>query len=193
MKIPIKNKVDPILKVDPKLLKVDTILFEHECENNTIKLTLEIGVKKGACFRKADLRGADLRGAYLRGADLRDTDFCNANLSRADLREADLGGADLREAYFRVANLRGANLHVKYPPLFDRDFISEILWKQAKTEEQKDFASRILRQDDGCWEYFYKLAQSKQVSDWAEKVLSQWKVYANMIEELKQENELTRI
>jgi hypothetical protein len=58
------------------------LIFEYECEKNTIKKTVE----------KADLSGADLSGADLLGADL----------SGADLRGADLSGADLRGAYLPI-------------------------------------------------------------------------------------------
>jgi hypothetical protein len=42
----------------------DALLFEHECDDNTIKKTLET-----AAGERADLRGADLRGADLQRAD----------------------------------------------------------------------------------------------------------------------------
>ena len=76
------------------------VLFEHEREYNTIKLTLEEAVKQ-----KADLSGANLRGANLRGADL-----SGANLRGANLWGADLSGANLSEANLWGANLWGANL-----------------------------------------------------------------------------------
>ena len=47
------------------------VLYEHECENNTIKLTLEQALRRRVDLRGADLRFANLRGADLRGADLR--------------------------------------------------------------------------------------------------------------------------
>ena len=43
----------------------DAVLFEHDCEGNSVRLTLELAIKSGA-----DLSGAYLRGAYLRGATL---------------------------------------------------------------------------------------------------------------------------
>ena len=66
------------------------VLFEHDAEDNSMKLTLQLAITnkvnlRGAYLRDADLRDADLRGADLRGAYLRD----------ADLRGADLRGADL--------------------------------------------------------------------------------------------------
>ena len=77
------------------------VLFEHDCENNSIRLTLGLAIKSGAdlsgtYLSSADLRGADLSGADLRGADLSRADLRGAYLSRADLSSADLRGAYLK-------------------------------------------------------------------------------------------------
>ena len=71
------------------------VIFSHECENNTVKITVEKAVETGAYLRGADLTGAYLTDAYLTGAYLRG----------ADLRGADLTGADLRGAYLTGANI----------------------------------------------------------------------------------------
>ncbi len=57
------------------------VIFEHDCEKNTIKLTLKKAIKAKTNLRSADLRSADLR---------------SAELSYANLRYADLSSADLR-------------------------------------------------------------------------------------------------
>ena len=77
------------------------VLFTHECEDNSVKKTVEEAVRQ-----HVRLRGADLHGAYLGGADLG-----GANLGWADLGDANLGWADLGDAYLHGANLHGANLH----------------------------------------------------------------------------------
>jgi len=41
------------------------VIFEHDCEDNTIKLTLKLAFES-----RADLCGANLRDADLRDADL---------------------------------------------------------------------------------------------------------------------------
>ncbi len=64
------------------------VLFSHECEDNSVAITLAAAINA-----KADLRGADLYGANLRGADL-----YGADLRGADLRGADLYGANLGDA-----------------------------------------------------------------------------------------------
>ena len=97
-----------------------SLLFELECENNSIKNTLLEAIKSGANLRHADLSGAylsraDLSGANLRcanlsGANLSGAYLSGANLSGANLRCANLSGANLRCANLRCANLSGANL-----------------------------------------------------------------------------------
>ncbi len=96
------------------------VLFEHDTENNSIRLTLELAIKSGTDLSGAnlsctDLRGANLSGAYLSGADLSGaylscTDLRGANLSCADLSCADLSDAKMSCADLSCANLRGANL-----------------------------------------------------------------------------------
>lgn len=46
------------------------VLYEHTCEDNSVKKTVEEAVKDKTFLLLADLRGADLRGADLSGADL---------------------------------------------------------------------------------------------------------------------------
>ena len=67
------------------------VLFEHDCENNSIRLTLELAIKS-----RANLSGADLSRANLSGANL-----SRANLSGADLSGANLSGANLSGAYLK--------------------------------------------------------------------------------------------
>ena len=67
-----------------------TLLYEHTCEDNSIKKTVEEAVRNNVSLRGATLCNADLR---------------NANLSGADLRYA-----DLRNAFLPGANLLGANM-----------------------------------------------------------------------------------
>ena len=81
------------------------VLFEHDCENNSLRITLELAIKSGAY-----LIGADLSGAYLIGANLSDANLSGAYLSGAYLSGADLSGADLSGAYLSGANLSGAYL-----------------------------------------------------------------------------------
>ena len=74
------------------------VLFSHECEDNSVAITLAAAINAKADLRGADLYGADLRGADLYGANLRGADLYGADLRGADLRGADLYGANLGDA-----------------------------------------------------------------------------------------------
>ena len=101
-----------------------TVLFEHDCEGNSVRLTLELAIKSDADLSRANLSGADLSGAdlsranlsgaYLSGANLSGADLSGADLSRANLSRANLSGADLSGANLSGANLSGANLSSAY-------------------------------------------------------------------------------
>ena len=71
MKIEIKNRFN------------DAVIFSHEQENNSIKITVDIAVSL-----RADLSYANLIDASLRVANLRDATLRGANLSYADLIDA---------------------------------------------------------------------------------------------------------
>ena len=91
------------------------VLFSHECEDNSVAITLAAAINAktnlyGANLGDADLRSANLYGANLYGADLRSADLRSANLRSANLRSADLYGANLYGANLYGANLRSANL-----------------------------------------------------------------------------------
>ena len=81
------------------------VLYEHTCEENSVKKSVEEAVKN-----KVSLRGADLSGANLFGADLSGANLFGADLSVANLFGADLSGANLSDANLRSADLSGANL-----------------------------------------------------------------------------------
>ena len=68
--------------IEIKSIFESSVIFSHQCENNTTKTTVEAAVRSGA-----SLEGAYLRGAYLEGA----------SLYRADLRGANLEGADIEK------------------------------------------------------------------------------------------------
>jgi uncharacterized protein YjbI with pentapeptide repeats len=97
-------------KIEIKNRFSGSVLFTHEAEENTPRITLEMALKDDAKLRGADLRGADLGGADLGGADLRGADLGGANLGGADLGGANLRGANLGGANLGGADLRGADL-----------------------------------------------------------------------------------
>ncbi len=81
----------------------DTVLFEHNCENNSMRLTMELALKSRADLSRANLFGADLSGA---------------NLSYANLFGADLSGANLFGASLFGANLANGAKLVGARPIF---------------------------------------------------------------------------
>lgn len=72
----------------------DFVLFEHNCENNSMRLTMELALKSRAILSGADLSGADLSGANLSRANLSGANLFRANLFRANLREAGLANGE---------------------------------------------------------------------------------------------------
>ena len=78
------------MKIEIKNQKTGEVIFVHECENNTIKKTVEAAVELKISLRYADLRDAGLRGTGLQYADLR-----GANLQGTGLQYADLRGANI--------------------------------------------------------------------------------------------------
>jgi hypothetical protein len=102
--------ITAIMKIEIKHRLTDVVLFSHECEGNTMKITVEKAVKEHANLLYADLQWANLQWANLQGAGLREANLQGATLQGATLQGATLQGADLREANLRGANLREANL-----------------------------------------------------------------------------------
>lgn len=91
------------------------VLFAYECEENTIKKTVEEAVRQNislcvANLYSVNLRYADLSGANLRKANLNSANLYGAKLCDADLNGADLSGADLCNAILNDANLNEAHL-----------------------------------------------------------------------------------
>ena len=92
------------------------VLFSHDCEDNSVAVTLAAAINAkanlyGANLGDANLGYANLYGANLRSADLRSADLRSANLYGANLGDANLYGANLGGANLYAANLGGANLY----------------------------------------------------------------------------------
>ena len=86
------------------------LIFEYDCENNTIRKTVEEAIKQNISLNSANLRSANLSLANLRSADLSLANLRLANLSSADLSLANLCSANLRSADLSLANLSSADL-----------------------------------------------------------------------------------
>ncbi len=63
----------------------EEVIFEYECEGNTLKRTVEIAVKQGASLVRASLDGASLDRACLVGASLVGASLVGASLVGACL------------------------------------------------------------------------------------------------------------
>jgi hypothetical protein len=83
------------MKIEIKSWLTGGVLFTHDCDENTILITLKAALKIGANLSRANLSGADLSGANLSGADLYGAHLYGANLSGANLSRADLSRANL--------------------------------------------------------------------------------------------------
>ena len=55
-----RNTMEREMNIQIKSRLSAEVLFEHDCENNSTRITLEMAIKKGA-----NLSDADLAGAYL--------------------------------------------------------------------------------------------------------------------------------
>jgi uncharacterized protein YjbI with pentapeptide repeats len=98
------------LRIEIKSRFGDKVLFAHDQKNNSIKATLEAGIKAGAYLGGAYLSGANLGGIDLSGVYLGNTDLSGADLIGAYLNGTNLGGAILSGAYLSGAYLSGAYL-----------------------------------------------------------------------------------
>lgn len=92
-------------KIEIKNRFTGSILFDFECDGNTILKTVLEALRQKKCLISADLRSADLRFADLRYADLISADLILANFILADLSLAKLSTADLCSAKLSSANL----------------------------------------------------------------------------------------
>jgi uncharacterized protein YjbI with pentapeptide repeats len=105
------------MKIQIKARFTGSVLFEHEAEGNSIKITLEAAVKARANLARAYLARADLARANLDGANLAGANLAGAYLAGAYLDGANLAGAYLAGAYLDGAYLAGAYLAGERPIL----------------------------------------------------------------------------
>ncbi len=75
------------MKIEIKKRVTEEVIFSHECDNNTIKKTVETAASLGVSLRDANLCGANLRGANLYDANLRGANLCGANLFGEKLKK----------------------------------------------------------------------------------------------------------
>jgi len=146
-------------------------------------------IKPFSNLHKANLCNAKLRHADLRGSNLSEANLTGADLYSADLRFAfmyntNLNNVNLYSAKMYYADISNTNLEdVLVPPvIFPKDFVSEMLWRNANTTSQKDFAALIFREHYFIWSEFRALAKKKRVLEWSKKILFKWKEYETLKE-----------
>ena len=83
------------MKIDITCRFSGSMLFSHECKNNTMRITVEAAVKAGANLYGANLVRANLDGAYLAGAKIKDD--CTLKGDRPIIQIGPIGS---RCAYF---------------------------------------------------------------------------------------------
>jgi len=98
------------MKIEIKNIYTNEVIFTHEQENNSIKITVELAAQLKINLSGANLSGASLSLANLSGANLSGASLSGANLSLASLSGANLSLASLVGANLSLANLSGANL-----------------------------------------------------------------------------------
>jgi|GEM_PF-5715435 len=120
------------MKIKIDILRWDTgeLIYSYECEENTIKITLERGVNEKIDFFRAELNWAELNGAKLNGAKLNWAKLNGAELNWAELNRAELNWAELNwaELDFSSWGLSCNTLNT----LLDQRLIVQLLFHAAK-------------------------------------------------------------
>ena len=73
------------------------LLFEYECEENSIKKTVEQAVKEKINLSNSNLSYSDLSNSNLSYSDLSNSNLSNSNLSNSNLRNSDLRNSKNKE------------------------------------------------------------------------------------------------
>ena len=116
-----------------------SVLFEHEAEENTVRLTLEAAVSAGANLAGAYLAGANLDGAYLAGANLDD----KSELS-GDRPVLQIGPIGSRCTYF-VAYITKQGLRLRAGCFFGTrdEFEKNLAGEHADNDHAKEYRAAL--------------------------------------------------
>ena len=147
------------MKIEIKSRFSGDVLFAHETDGNTIRLTLEAAVSARASLDGASLDGASLDGASLDGASLVGASLARANLSGAYLSGAYLDGASLARANLSGETLTKAPLsllNLKWSVLITAQYM-RIGCQRHTHDEWKSFTdSKIKSMSYGALEFWRK-------------------------------------
>ena len=122
---------------------------------------------------QANLRGASLFGAHLEQATLIEADLRLADLSHTNLKYTNLTGANLRSTDQMDTCFTGAILADVKMNWMSRSLISERLYREAATLEQKAYSAMIARETGYCWEQFEK-EFPYTFKFWAVNIMYKW-------------------
>ena len=86
------------------------VIFSHECEDNTLKKTVEEAIRQQVDLSYSNLSGSNLSGSDLSCSDLSGSDLSGSDLSCSDLRDSDLSGSNLSGSNLSYSNLRCSDL-----------------------------------------------------------------------------------
>ena len=137
------------MKIQIKARFTGSVLFEHEAEENTVRLTLEAAVSAGA-----NLAGAYLDGAYLAGANLDGANLDGANLDGAYLDDKSelsgdrpvlqIGPIGSRCAYF-VAYITKQGLRLRAGCFFGTrdEFEKNLADEHADNDHAKEYRAAL--------------------------------------------------
>lgn len=131
------------MKIDITCRFSGKTLFSHDCEENSLKLTVEAAVRAGAC-----LRGANLDGASLDRASLAEASLAGASLTGASLVGArpifQIGPIGSRSAYL-VAFATDKGLRIKAGCFFGttEDFLQKVTSTHGNNLHAKEYAAAV--------------------------------------------------
>lgn len=135
------------MKIEIKCRFSDKVLFEHDAEDNTLRLTVEAGVKVGA-----DLGGAYLYGAYLYGADLGGAYLEDKSKLVGKRPIIQIGPIGSRCAYF-VAYLTDKGLRLRAGCFFGTraEFEERLTQSDECTQKEYRAALALIEVHDDLW------------------------------------------
>ena len=135
-----------------------SVLFDHTCENNTLKITLEAAVKIGARLVGANLDRANLDRAILVGASLVGARLDRASLIGSRLDGSNLVGASLVGATYGIAKLTRGIIQLigYYWTVFIFDAHIKIGCKLYSTEDWINFSDNEIAAMDSEAAEFWK-------------------------------------
>jgi hypothetical protein len=154
------------MKIEIKCRFSGKVLFTHDAEENSIKVTLEAAVAARANLAQANLAGAYLAGANLDGANLDGANLAGAYLAGANLAGAYLAGANLDGEIINAAPLSLLNL--RWPVLITAGYL-RIGCQRHTHEEWAAFDDDVISDMSSGALYFWK--------QWKEPLLLMCKQY----------------